>query len=188
MSIESTDNISSSASSEKRAVKNLTDNDTNIEHDNNSLRSSEPSDVSESNDVNMAIVARMRQACKVKNDARMAKFLGTTTSAISAWKTAAGLPFKGCYDVYMKTGVSIEWLLTGKVSKTDAGDPVSPPVSEPLVTEREFLEKFKDMLWIGERTKVLFKPQSVKDYEIERLGRMLYSDVFGEGENGEDIE
>lgn len=128
---------------------------------------------------NRAIVTRLRQACNVKNDADLARYLGTTTSAVSTWKTALNPPFKACFDVFNRTGVSLEWLLTGKAPNADSSSNL-PQANMPIFTQEMFVEKFLGALSYGFRSE-LFKPAD--DYhkiELIRMGKLLYNDTIGQ--------
>ncbi len=128
---------------------------------------------------NRAIVVRLRQACNVKNDADLARYLGTTTSAVSTWKTALNPPFKACFDVYNKSGVSLEWLLTGKAPNASNSSTL-PQANMPVITQEMFVEKFLGALSYGFRSE-LFKPAD--DYhkiELKRMGKLLYNDTIGQ--------
>ncbi|MCY7296772.1 helix-turn-helix domain-containing protein [Alteromonas sp. a30] len=60
------------------------------------------------------IFTRMREACSAQNESQLAKFLGVQSSTIVAWKNAKFPPYRACYELYEKTGVTVEWLINGK--------------------------------------------------------------------------
>lgn len=62
-----------------------------------------------------AIFARMYLTCGVKNDYQLAKYLGVRASSVKGWKIAKNPPFKACYDIFLRTGVTMEWLITGQM-------------------------------------------------------------------------
>lgn len=61
-----------------------------------------------------AIFERMYLTCGVKNDYQLAKYLGVKASSVKGWKIAKNPPFKACYDIFMRTGTTMEWLVTGQ--------------------------------------------------------------------------
>lgn len=60
------------------------------------------------------IFTRMRTACDAQNESQLAKFLGVQSSTIVAWKNAKYPPYRACYELYEKTGYTVEWLINGK--------------------------------------------------------------------------
>ncbi|MCY7296681.1 helix-turn-helix domain-containing protein [Alteromonas sp. a30] len=71
-----------------------------------------------------AIFQRMHKACGVKNDYQLSKFLAVKASTVKGWKDAKHPPYKACYEIYERTGVSVEWLLSGKT------------VNEPMIASK----------------------------------------------------
>lgn len=61
-----------------------------------------------------AIFERMKVATNSQNDNQLCKFLGRSSSTVSGWKNGSVPPWTGLYEVKQKTGVSIDWLLTGQ--------------------------------------------------------------------------
>lgn len=61
-----------------------------------------------------AIFERMYATCGVVNDYQLAKYLGVKASSVKGWKIAKHPPFKACYEIFTRTGVTIEWLITGQ--------------------------------------------------------------------------
>ena len=64
---------------------------------------------------NAGIVERIRNACKQPSDKALALFLGTTPSVISAWQHSKKPPYHGCYLASQKTGITMEWFISGSV-------------------------------------------------------------------------
>lgn len=63
-----------------------------------------------------AIFDRMKIATNSKNDTQLCKYMGKSSSTVSGWKNGAVPPWNGLWELHHKTGVSIDWLLTGKTN------------------------------------------------------------------------
>lgn len=59
------------------------------------------------------IFTRMKEACNAQNESQLAKFLGVQSSTIVAWKNAKYPPYRACYELFEKTGFTVEWLING---------------------------------------------------------------------------
>lgn len=124
---------------------------------------------------NPAILTRMRRVCKVDKDADLARYLDETTSAVSSWKNATYPPFNACYTVAQKTGVSMEWLLTGNDSVSQIKQP-----STANETSRElFIDKFLEAIRLGIRMGLLSVDSDGTDKELQRLGFLLFNESLG---------
>ncbi len=128
---------------------------------------------------NKEVVARMRQACNAERDVDLATFINSTSSAVSSWKNTKNPPFKACFNVSQKTGVSQEWLLTGKASHDKNIDSNNALIKNTAMPREAFVNKFIAIVNIGRRTGVLPRPENVLDIEIERLGNTLYEETIG---------
>lgn len=60
------------------------------------------------------ILERMYATCGVDNDYQLAKFLGLQASSVKGWRIAKHPPFKACFEIFTRTGVTVEWLVTGQ--------------------------------------------------------------------------
>ena len=83
------------------------------------------------------IFNRMREACDAQNESQLAKFLGVQSSTIVAWKNAKFPPYRACYELYEKTGYTVEWLINGQ-------DPQKFPEKPKLKVFNLPLEQFID--------------------------------------------
>lgn len=127
---------------------------------------------------NDAIVSRMKQACQVRKDAELARYLDETTGAVSSWRTATYPPFNACYTVADKTGVSMDWILSGK----DSISSVSVSMDYHHANREQFITKFMEALNYGIRLGLLQKTEDVIPRELERLGYLLFNESIGQTE------
>lgn len=142
---------------------------------------------------NLEIIARLREACGVEKDAQLARYLNITTSAISTWKTAVNAPFKACYDVHVKTGVSIEWLIKGTGAKfisnqneihswqegqVGLGNNIQPDPALS-VSQDFFIKTFIESIDLG--VKMGFFPELTEEAvnNLPYVARLIYSDTIG---------
>lgn len=128
---------------------------------------------------NEVVVARMRQACKVKKDAELARYLDSTTSAVSSWKSTKNPPFRACFKVAQKTGASQDWLLTGNTKPSRYCDNDKVTTQTPTFDREIFVAKFVEIVKIGDRTGVFPITDNVLNIEIERLGNTLFNETIG---------
>lgn len=155
---------------------------------------------------NLAIVARLREACGVEKDAQLARLLGQTTSAVSTWKTAINAPFKACFDVHMRTGITMEWLLKGfgpkylpeedsvkgssvkessaqeksgiQHEKTESLDALTQPDPALSITHGFFVKAFTDTLDMGNKMRMIPKWPDESTKHFPHLASLLYSDTI----------
>jgi hypothetical protein len=76
------------------------------------------------------VLARMRAALAVKNDAELSSVLGISKSAISSWKKRGKIPLETCLYISQTTMSSIESLLYGggELKTHDVGDNFVYPI------------------------------------------------------------
>jgi len=131
-----------------------------------------------------AIFERMREACKVKNDFQLGKYLAVTPSTVKGWKDAKQPPFKACFEIYDRTGVTVEWLLTGKVPGqvleiTPSVDPANG--FHPLPDEGLFVQKYLQSIELGLLSGfIALKPDTTQD-EVSIMAQQLYTMLNANG-------
>ncbi|MCY7295045.1 helix-turn-helix domain-containing protein [Alteromonas sp. a30] len=124
---------------------------------------------------NLDVIARLRDACNVKNDAQLARFLNTTTSAVSTWKNAQNPPFKACFDVHMKTGASMEWLIKG-VGEMDGS--ATNNADETEISQEAFISYYLNSVSVGVKMGVFPRSVLLEKETVSSLARMLYYDTL----------
>ena len=65
------------------------------------------------------IVDRMKEAVGVSKDVELADALGASRSTPAVWKTRDRIPFAECMEIAEKHGVSLDWLVLGRMSGTE---------------------------------------------------------------------
>lgn len=130
-------------------------------------------------DVN-AIFQRMHIACGVKNDYQLSKFLDVKASTVKGWKDAKHPPYKACYEIYEKTGITVEWLLSGKPCPVT---PVAPVKEQEAILECALPEfdSFASMYMKSIESGLIsgfiqLKPNTTQD-EIVIMARQLYTEL-----------
>lgn len=123
---------------------------------------------------NEEILERMRDACHLPTDAELAKYLETTPSAVSSWKRIKSPPYHGCFRVSLKTGISMEWLLTGAGNRADNSNREDRVFNDHSISREEFVSEFMTIIDIGTLIGFLSKEDGVTISDIERLGNALF--------------
>lgn len=123
-----------------------------------------------------AVFKRMHLACGVKNDYQLSKYLSVKASTVKGWKDAKHPPFKACFEIFEKTGVTVEWLMTGKVPQSELADPVSYAHSPTDIPDMEqFTEMYRKSIEAGLIAGFIeLKPNITQD-EIAIMARQLYA-------------
>ncbi len=125
---------------------------------------------------NRAIIARLRKACGVKQDADLADYLSVTTSAVSTWKKNVGPPFDACYEVSNRTGVCIKWLLSGIESSS-----VQVPANDLVnINQTAFVESYVEGIQYAISTKLITLADDAEEIELKRMGTKLFYDTIGQ--------
>lgn len=133
---------------------------------------------------NHAIVGRMQQACKVKNDAELARFLQETSSAISTWRKAKSPPFSACYSVAIRTGCNMEWLLHGDQPALSVKRKLGQ-VRFPNAYLERFSLLFTEYMEIASRIGLVTMNNDATKHELQRIGRSLYKEMQTSSSTGE---
>ncbi len=127
-----------------------------------------------------AIFQRMHVACGVKNDYQLSKFLDVKASTVKGWKDAKHPPYRACYEIYEKTGITVEWLLSGKPCHVVAAEPIQEeqPVLDCALPEFEsfasmYLKSIESGLISGF---IQLEPNTTQD-EIIIMARQLYTEL-----------
>jgi len=129
-----------------------------------------------------AVISRMKQASGLQKDSELARFLNTTTSAVSSWKNAKNPPFSACYQCSSKTGVSMDWLLWGQLrnpipprnlgeSKLQTGNEL---VQSAL--QEHFIENYIEIIRIGYRLGYFPAQQPLKVEHLATLAKALFNE------------
>lgn len=133
-----------------------------------------------------AIFERMHLACKVKNDFQLSKYLNVKPSTVKGWKDAKHPPFKACFEIYDRTGVTVEWLLTGKVpgqvvEVSVAGNADVVDELHSLPEEALFVQKYLQSIELGLLSGFIeLKPDTTQD-EVSIMAQQLYAMLNANG-------
>lgn len=90
-----------------------------------------------------AIIQRMKDVSGSKKNADLARYLGTRQSTFAGWVENNRVPYDQCFQIYEKTGVTVEYLITGK-------SPTNDPTE--LIDKKNFCDLFEDIyrrMWAG---------------------------------------
>lgn len=130
----------------------------------------------------MAIFQRMYRACKVENDNQLSKFFNVKPSTIQGWKVAKTPPLKACYEIYQRTGVTVEWLIDGKDPRVGKVSEFHAPSQLRAINmdEDAFAKAFQDEVLSGIRLDFFSANDMTTMANIERLGRHLYRELNNE--------
>jgi len=121
---------------------------------------------------NLAIMARMREACGVSKDSDLGKFVDETPSAVSSWKRIKSPPYAACLTIARKTGVSMEWLLLGE-GKSGS----TPYKRDTSMTQDEFVNKFMKALNMARDLTFIQFSGDVTEKELQRFGLYLFNET-----------
>ena len=69
------------------------------------------------------IVDRMKEVVGVSKDVELADALGASRSTPGVWKIRDRIPFAECMEIAEKHGVSLDWLVLGRMSGVDEPGP-----------------------------------------------------------------
>lgn len=118
------------------------------------------------------ILERLRVAFQVDNNYQLSNQLKISPSTINGWVNRDQIPFQACYTAYERTGVSMEWLLTGKGMMRKDGEQAD-------VSQDKLIEDFAFVLKEGEDLGLLLMAADTTKEVAELLGRMLYRRYTG---------
>jgi len=129
-----------------------------------------------------AIFERMYSACKVENDNQLSKFFNVKPSTIQGWKVAKTPPLKACYEIYQRTGVTVEWLVEGiEPSVAQVADIGTAPNFKAInMSEEAFAKAFQEEVLSGIRLDFFSANELTTVANIERLGRHLFRELNNE--------
>ena len=120
------------------------------------------------------VLQRMREACNAQNESQLARFLGIQSSTIVAWRTAKKPPYWACFELYEKTGYTVEWMVTGeaprKFPKADENKTFNLPIDE-------FIESFEGIITTGIHMGTLNLEGGATTEDIERLSRLYFNSM-----------
>lgn len=118
------------------------------------------------------IIRRMRQACEVKNNAQLARFLNINSSNVTSWCRVKRPPLLHCLKVHKMTGRDFFWILEGEKAEFSADQTQSSA----------FLNAFMNTIELGEKLKTLKRARDVSDAELRRLGSLMLEALVPAGE------
>ncbi|MCY7294188.1 helix-turn-helix domain-containing protein [Alteromonas sp. a30] len=130
----------------------------------------------------VAIFKRMYRACGVENDNQLSKFFNVKPSTIQGWKVAKTPPLKACYEIYQRTGVTVEWLVDGTEPKTEkvADIQFGSRARAINMDEDAFARAFQEEVLSGIRLDFFSANEMTTMANIERLGRHLFRELNNE--------
>lgn len=129
-----------------------------------------------------AIFERMYLACKVENDNQLSKFFNVKPSTIQGWKVAKTPPLKACYEIYQRTGVTVEWLVEGEEPNVSRVAELGVLSSFKAInmSEEAFSKAFQEEVLSGIRLDFFSANELTTTANIERLGRHLFRELNNE--------
>lgn len=82
------------------------------------------------------VIARMCDALQAESDSDLARSLGTRPSTISSWRLRESVPYAECVKLSKRTGLSIDWLITGETPRQRAAfAAIEKALGEPVDQE-----------------------------------------------------
>lgn len=130
-----------------------------------------------------AIFQRMHKACGVSNDYQLSKYLDVQPSSVKGWKIAKHPPYKACYEIFERTGHTVEWLVSGKHPVDKPGLKTVKSKTKPRrfnMTLEEFTATFHEAIKDGLRMKWIELGKSTSKREIDELAALYYGKVNDE--------
>jgi Bacteriophage CI repressor helix-turn-helix domain len=79
------------------------------------------------------VIERMRDALALKSDAALADYLGLPETTVSCWRRRNSIPYPECAELAMRGAARLEWLLTGKGPRSDAGKTSSTKIDPQVL-------------------------------------------------------
>ena len=113
------------------------------------------------------IMARIKSLCDQPSDQALAKLLCTNPGSIAIWSQAKTPPFYACFLASQKTGIPMEWFLTGNPQVF---------ITLPNITEAQCVEAFVATMEMAKAIGLTTTDESpeVLREAFKRLGEVLY--------------
>ncbi|UAA40140.1 helix-turn-helix domain-containing protein [Paraneptunicella aestuarii] len=123
------------------------------------------------------IIERMMSVCGASIDAELASYLGVSSSQVIAWKNAKNPPFKACFQMYLKTGVTMEWLITGNNPANPGGNAQANAENNTESDKQAFIARYCETFNAGQAMEIVKLGEGASLSEVRRLGIMLYKAI-----------
>lgn len=120
------------------------------------------------------VLLRMREACNAQNESQLARFLGIQSSTIVAWRGAKKPPYWACYELYEKTGCTVEWMITGEAPKTFPHEDENKVFNLSI---EEFTDSFIQTIANGVHMGTLSIGDQASKEDLQRLATWYYNSV-----------
>lgn len=122
------------------------------------------------------ILARMREALGVKNDAELSRSIKVSQTAISSWKRRGAVPLVKCLEISQRTTRPLEWFLHGdsareKKSSSDVFDLVelvTKPDQEGVLISTDRVKKLPVLAKLQRDLSEIAEDQSRSPAERDR--------------------
>lgn len=130
-----------------------------------------------------AIFQRMYSACGVNNDYQLSQYFDVTASSVKGWKIAKNPPYKACYEIYERTGHTVEWLISGKhpaqVKVTDAStnNKDIKPINVPM---EHFVDAYFRSVCLAVNLGYIHCEKANDMEELKRFGKQFYRELNDE--------
>lgn len=119
-----------------------------------------------------SVIKRMREACDAKNESQLARFLGIKSSTIVAWKNGKKPPYWACYELYEKTGYTVEWMISGDAPARFFDESTIKTFNIP---PEEFVEIFYQAIQSAVHLRHIKFVQGTSIEDIERIAHLCYN-------------
>lgn len=117
-----------------------------------------------------AIFERMKIAAHCENDFQLSKFMNRSSGTISGWKNGSQPPWNGLWEIRLRTGVTMDWLLTGEEKEQIQLEEKSKLASD----YKTFQHSVKETLSLGFTLGYIAKTSKTIEAE-EVLSRVCYA-------------
>jgi len=120
---------------------------------------------------NHIVIARIKSLCDKPSDKALAAFLHTTPGSVATWVHAKTPPFHACFLASQKTGIPMEWFLTGKPQAS---------FTLPDITETQCVTAFVTTMRMAQTMGLIATDESpaVLQEAFKRLGETLYKKLM----------
>lgn len=128
------------------------------------------------------IIQRMMDATGCDNEYQLSKYLKTGNSTIAGWKNRNKVPTDQCFQIYEKTGCSMEWLITGKLPT--AGQNIPDKSGHPTIniSEEGFIYEYAETYSLGIEMSILGPGTHYDKESLQFLAKKMYRKLSSSNE------
>lgn len=132
------------------------------------------------------ILQRLHLILDTENNFQLSKSLGFSRGAIDGWLRRNSTPYEACFRAYQQTGVSMEWLLTGKGAQEKEVAPKREECGSRCLASACTPEMLQQCLEKGLEEALNFGMLRVTDVDQKMASRLIATRVLCELQNGDE--